>query len=847
MPTFVGSTTGSRAWAKTPDSWLTIFTFTDEIHRFGRRALSDRGRFVEARLSEISAIERRASDKDGNYAPARMRVAMPDDDAFFRTRLGNNATRFYMNCHTRYDLLSREGRKADLDPRPLFKGRIVDIQPPVNRMITIEMQDLMGSFKGILDPDRKVGMPIGDEWPNKPKETVGLFYPIYMGIYSDRGETDINGDPVDRGVVPAIYLGESFMPGTTPDPEGRGSNPNQAHVINQVANNVVGGGTIPSGITVYMKVSPIDADGNIGPASQPLFLSPNTDIALKASWLKNDDVSPQYAVFLVTNPAFDPITNPAAGGVIQYKIQDGADLNGEYIGTTQFDYTQTFTSLTDGATWGIQKAGPPANLRYTIEGTTGTTERRYAVTSITENGESLPTQTLIVPNGPDVLNDTNRIVLAWDENDASVFRVITSIGNKAPTQSLAVVDGAVTYTHDGSDTPSPFAMPTSDNSIIGEDTWGVFAIAHGQVTVNDVYGSDVEPGETPKRTRLIDSDNVLTSESEDWPYPDRYITVQNSSGDNIDVTVILARGEVKRAHIENQVTIAANICGYKDANDLVIDQAYRMLLLLHNEFLELNDGEGYKSGIVGSAPIELFPDGDPKFWTSRYELAQQSTIDRIGDLGYRGVLFVPKTGSTLGELHRRFIDAFGGRIVSDNHGRMYPFTISTETEEGVGKLYRERMEIKRLEGHFYKYSELENRGKYRYLYNVDTQIFRSPDIPFEDADAIDSQGGERLGVYQRDPHQCFFSTDPVQIADRFAWELELYARPARYAQWVTDLEGVETYCGDPARFTHRKEGIGEEGDILTPGVIMDMIVRPKNKGNDYEIAHTVRLLGGETD
>lgn len=201
---------------KEPDAWLTI---TEQPYpatspstvttKWGLKPYSDPGRLVDARLREVGAIERGSSDKHGNYSPARARFVADDADGTFRERLGDDARRHLLNREAKYELISYDGRKAGLDPAPIIQGRIVDVQPATERQAVVEVQDIVGSHFGILNPEKMIGPPIGDEHENLPDETRGHIYNILLGQHfdipaRDCGDYDFDTSPQSG---PITYLG----------------------------------------------------------------------------------------------------------------------------------------------------------------------------------------------------------------------------------------------------------------------------------------------------------------------------------------------------------------------------------------------------------------------------------------------------------------------------------------------------------------------------------------------------------------------------------------------------------------------------------------------------------------
>lgn len=202
---------------KEPNSWLTIFEdpypavepSDAETTQWGLKPLSDSERFVEARLKEVGPIERGSSDKDGRYAPARLRVVAADDDGTLRERLADARRRHLYTREARFDVCSYAGRKAGLTPTPAIQGRIVDVQPALDRQAVIEVQDVVGSQFGILNPEKMIGLVIGDEHPNLPEESRGQIYKILYGEYSDAGVVDEAGNSAAKGQVSVVDCGDT--------------------------------------------------------------------------------------------------------------------------------------------------------------------------------------------------------------------------------------------------------------------------------------------------------------------------------------------------------------------------------------------------------------------------------------------------------------------------------------------------------------------------------------------------------------------------------------------------------------------------------------------------------------
>jgi hypothetical protein len=852
---------------KEADGWLTIVgqagSPTDEAdERWGLKPLSDRNRFVAGRLEEVGSIERRSSDKNGYYAPARMRVVAQDDDGTFRERLGDPTRRDLVHREARFEVSSYAARKAGLDPIPRIQGRIVDVQPGLDRKAIIEIQDIVGSQFGPLDPQKTIGLEVGDEHPAKPESSKGRIYNILLGEKSDAGATDSTGASASVGAMPVVDCGDQFLPGETPDPEGRLFNDALTVVDDAADVNLIGGS--PAGTITYptrVFVAPI-IGGEIGPFSNvPTgFLDDNGDgmgghsfaHAHRKVWMDIAGGADEYLTVFTKVPGFHPQTNPTVDLNARYKIVSGTPSmpawpprNGG-VGP-QWDFFEDFLDDTDGSQWGVLSISAPLNLNYTITGTPGTTRYVYAVSALATLGESPRSAVLEVLDGPAVLNGTDNIVLTWDppadNADAVIAYRIRGRQTNPPTKYLRITEVGVspipeTYTDDGTDAEKAFNVSSGD-ALVSENVWAWIACALGEVDIHEVYGSDGAEGDTPKR-RLIgwDEGTILGPDSIGWPEAERYRVVGG-----IRQSGFYARGLPLKHHREGAVTFAWNGCGWKDDDDLLVDQVFRQLLLFVNEVVEKNNGEGYRDGAFG--PIETFANGDPKFLTSKFEAAQQQTVEWLtpgspAALGYVGTIIVTEP-TALSEILRRFFHDYGGHGTTNHRGQWYPFLPNPEPEAGAGRLYAERREIARLVDHRYAKDEQENRVVYSYDYNYDTQEFRNKNITVEDSASIAAHGGERIGVFQDGERQCYYANDQTTIEDRWQRHLTLYAYAPRYVQWATNLKSLADHNGDPARFSHRKEGLGLNGEAGTPGVILHTIEK-FSPGEPREVIQTAMLF-----
>lgn len=842
---------------KSPDVCVTLRGRTDSPseadEHWGLKPLSDRGRFVTARLEEIGSIERGSSDKNGYYAPARVRVVARDDDGRFRERLSDPDRRDIINREAAIEVHDYASRKAGLNWFPLLQGRVGDVQPALDRKVVVELQDIVGSQFGPLDPEKTIGLEVGDEHPSKPESSKGRIYNILLGEKSDAGKTDATGASVAIGTMPVVDCGDTFIDGVA-DPEGRTFDDSMPRVVDQAIVNLIPGGDIVS--PTFGMVAKLVA-GVIGPPSQVISLDtagnglggPADAHTHRGVWMDPGGAAGDFIYWFFQNPAFHPETNPAGDPTVRYKVVSGTHTNPAFppLGAGTWDLFVDFDSLTDGEQWGPLSAGAPENIQAQVNGTPGTTEYVFAMTSITTLGESRQSAPIVVSNGPAVLNGTDSITLTadlpTDSPDAVNFVRILGRRTNPPTNYLFLLpidastgSPAIEWTDDGTTLETAF-NPSTGGALASENLFAWIACGLGDIDIHQVYGSDGAEGDEPKR-RLIgwDEGTIVGPDSTGWPHTERYRVVGG-----IRQSGFYARGLPLTHHRNGDCTFAWNGCGWKDPDGVLVNQVFLELLLFLNEAVEKDDGTGYRDGDFG--PIETFSDAasTPKFLTSRFEAAQEKTVEWLGSgLGYVGCIVVVEP-TALGEILRRFFNDYGGHGTTNHRGQWYPYLLDPAAESPTtsGRLYRERMEIKELRDHRYAHDERENRVVYSYDYNFDINEFRATSITVEDAASIAAHGGDRIGVAQTGLKECFYGNDEETMADRWGVRcLGLYAYAPRYVTWATNLKSLPDHNGDQARFTHRKEGLGLNGETGSPGQIMGTTTNTQ----PFEVVQTAMIF-----
>jgi hypothetical protein len=809
----------------------------------------------EDRLISVTPLERALSTPDGQYELPRVTVVLGDTDGLLRALLVREDTGYWEGREGIFYLLSDQGLLAGTPPMMLFRG-VVASHPTLlpDRQVSIDLVDVIGSEFSIFNLDKTLGVLIGDEHPTKPKETEGLIYSMVMGEVSDAGAIDALGNNVEKGMIPARDCGDKII--------GDGNqcagveDTNAPMVVNAANVNVVGSGNIA--VPTRILVAPI-INGVIGPASiSPTgMLDPNGNgaggpIDPHADRFVFDGIAvPEgstldgYIAWLTTVSAFHPCSNPLADPHAVYKYIDAAPTNPDWPPRNPADgpywqYYVDFISIDDGQIWGPTNVSEPTNLTAAPTGDGGTSSLTYGVSTLTALGESKPVF-VTVDNAPAVRTPDNPVTISWEPpntNPALVlgYRLlgpmgVDDAGQACATSSLGVTQNtseAPTFVDDGSATPVP-VVPDTGDAPADDSVWAWRALAIGELAHFNVFASDLAvattpdgstPGSTgtqPKRI-IIDPNNpyLLQPESDAWPHDTRWVEFINSDGVAIRQSGFYLRGPLLAAHRDGSVTAAAQVCGYKGLNGVMIDQAFYQFQFMLNEFALKNHGEGYRSGDWG--PTERFANGDPVLWTRKFKEAQDLTIDWLGGLGSIGAIAITDPGMTIREFISRFCVTYGSFFGVNRFGQPYPVLLDPAAALNQGRRYRNPIEIDALEQAFAP-EYRTNQITFSYDWDPDAQTYRVVDLIIED---VTSQFAHGTGGIKRvipATHECFCSRDAATVIMHQTKFLQLFRKAPRYVGFPTDLTALHDENGDRARVTHW-DGLGLLGDIETNLAVM---------------------------
>lgn len=492
----------------------------------------------------------------------------------------------------------------------------------------------------------------------------------------------------------------------------------------------------------------------------------------------------------------------------------------------------------------------PADLEQEVESpsVSGSTDYYYGVTALSAVGQTLLSAILHIDDGPAVLSAASPNIFSFEAVEDAVGYVIYGRRNPTPVRRLRVIDASggagsparITFTDDGTDVehaPGPPDINTAQiDGPAGTFFWDFYVIALGYVTITGLYASHTRQGVEPGRELMEEGtygvDFLMPTYRDgtphpSWPFPDPWLTT--ASG--LQVTGFFGRGPRSHHHKENIVTMAVSTCGYEDVGDgtgLPIQRAFPMLQHFCNNFMPLDGLPTYAAGTW--LPLREFSDGTSILRTSAFESCQTLTESFMapegspanGD-GYLAHIYL-REPITIREFLRTFCETFDSFIATNHHGQIYPVLCNPLADATDGRIYRERIEIARLESPQLDKTHIEPRVAFQYDWDPDAGRFRSEVEIAQDVDAVAVQKFRDRGV-----KLLRFTRDGATARDA------MYRRVLRlrYPRWKQTVvckfsPGLEDELGDQIRITH-PDGALQDGWTERPFMVTAHVVDP-NRG-----------------
>lgn len=472
----------------------------------------------------------------------------------------------------------------------------------------------------------------------------------------------------------------------------------------------------------------------------------------------------------------------------------------------------------------------PPEVTVTVNGTPGGTQYVYRVTALSPYGETTPT-TVTINNGPAVLNGTDNFTFdIVGQDGATGFKIYGRYEQDRKKLAL-VTSGTAVFVDDDDSYLFESTWPDVNGAQVdqadgtGETFYGwarLITKIGANAEVIHVYASDLNPGGSPKRVRMPESvygSEFLVYGRPGWPHADPWVEVGG-----VRFGCIYARGPRLEQHRAGTVTITWNGCGDDEVGDgtgPTIDEAFKALQHVLNEYVLKDSGNGYRTGTFG--PLEAYADGQAKLRTSAFLECQALTAEWIGDRGYLAAFAIVEP-INVREFLRRFCITFACHVGSDHHGQMFPVVIpGPDTDPSLGRHYRDRIEVIRLQDQTLQHGDVETRVTYHYDWDTEAGAFRVTDRVVEDA----AYSAAYFAPREKSSRECYYTRDQATAYDAASRHLARVKVAPRFVSFDVDLTGLEDEVGVQIRLTHYDGAASSAGDDATPMLVWGHSVAPE--------------------
>lgn len=486
------------------------------------------------------------------------------------------------------------------------------------------------------------------------------------------------------------------------------------------------------------------------------------------------------------------------------------DINGDPAekGMVPLVYVGTYQTVDDDPLSGeAAYLSPPAGLVATVNGTAGTAWRYYGVTKLSAVGETTLSAVLLVDNTASALSNTNSVTFNWTPDANATGWIVYRGLTPTPSGRIGVIaSGATTTFTDIGYSASPPGPPATNTAQIpgvdGSFRWDMYVVGRGQITILDLFGSNVAEGVTPARISLLETAGVdfLIPGYSGWPHDELTVII---GGD--ELTVIYGRGPRSQHHIDGVVTLAANVCGMAGDDGVPINGAFLQLQHVLTQFVPTDGGASWTSG--DWLPLREFAGATPTLQASAFQDCQDISKQFMDDdEGYLGAIYI-REPITLRDLLQAFLVTFDCFWTTNHHGQGLPVLVNPFVPAGDVSLYRERMEIARLEDPQLDRSNVEPRVSFQYDYDPDAGAFRSEVEVVQDAEAVAAQPGN---YRDRGTRQLLWTRHAATARDAQGRRVQRLKYPRWVQPFVTKFRGLEDEPGGQVDITHR-DGPDENG------------------------------------
>ncbi len=336
--------------------------------------------------------------------------------------------------------------------------------------------------------------------------------------------------------------------------------------------------------------------------------------------------------------------------------------------------------------------------------------------------------------------------------------------------------------------------------------WGELVVGLGDIDIPNVYAHNLST--TDPKSEVVEAGRYntefLAPGHPGWPFATDYVMRNGYM-----VTVIYARGPALWSHLTGGPQIRVDVCGWPDADGVMIDQAAFVYQDFLTQHVLAHNGAGFSSGPIVGLPT--FPNGVytdlSMIWTSKVQAFQAMTAERLdNEVGYLCSLSITAP-TTLREILRTFHITFDCFSAKNSAGQIYPFGINDLADPAEGVPIRERIEMTSLPAPRIAWDEIENEIDYTVGWHPAEDKPRTVTITIRDADAIAALQQTRKvdGI-----RNLMYTADDATASDAMGRRLMRLKRPPRYQPLPVRTDGVDREIGEQVLISHR-DGFGLNG------------------------------------
>jgi hypothetical protein len=508
------------------------------------------------------------------------------------------------------------------------------------------------------------------------------------------------------------------------------------------------------------------------------------------------------------------------------------------VGTAAIDLDGTVTPITNhvGDSVTIEHVQPPTLVSAVVVGTPGTRSVAFAVTAVTDAGQTTLSNIIVVTNVPNVLTPTNYVQLTWaaPAAHADLIKAYIPYVNDAggtPNNRLDTMNNGgtwvspeLTYQDNGDDSHFKGDPPPDQNTAVVVVTapgggspmlWGVYYICAHAVNpaeMHELFGPTWETGGEPFRGAMpegVFGVDVLAPGRTGWPHATPYVDVTDRKTGKVHrMTIMYARGPRDFYAQQGKAGWAWNMCGIEDVGDGTgepIRKAAYLYQHVLSELIAANNGEGYYSGVWAGLPY--FRDGITAMIDSQsMEDFQAYTIAQIGGIGVKLDTLIndePTTGAFISAFDVQF-EVFSG---TNTYGQLCVKFLNLSLPAPTANLYRVGIEVERIDGPVVDYTALVNRVNYQWAYDWELNKY------IADAEKIENETSQQKylgGVADSEVYGLKLIADRTTAQYCMGLKLFRLSTHAVYQTYYTRLIHLRNDIGDQVLLT-ADQGLGPNG------------------------------------